>query len=119
MLGGQDVKIHEEIGLVLPAGTPELSNRKIFQDDKEAQSMVRMRVGQDGGVERRHAPVEELRKQARSSEVPPVEIEGASAVHEDGVPAPAQKQGIPLPHVEGLEPEAARRPRWRSLFSEG
>src|SRR6266508_6449755 len=79
VLGGQDVKIHEEIGLVLPAGTPELSNRKIFQDDKESQSMVRMRVGQNDGIERRHAPVEELRKQARSSEVPPVEIEGASA----------------------------------------
>src|SRR6266540_3150931 len=49
---------------------------------------------------------------AASCDVTPVEIERASAVHEDGVPAPAQKQGISLPHVEGLEPKPARRPRW-------
>ncbi len=74
--------------------------------------MVRMRMSQDGGVERGDSTVEKLREQACSSEVAPVEIEGASAVHEDSVPAPAQKQGIPLPHVEGLEPETPRRPRW-------
>jgi hypothetical protein len=109
--GSDRVEALEETRFVLTDRSNEDPDRQLLQDREESQGVVRVGVRQDGGIQTRHPAIEKLGKEPRTAEVSGVQIEGSTTIDQDGVSFPTEQEGVALPDVEGLEREAARRPR--------